>query len=368
MKQTLNYVTYQTFPASTANSLQSISNIKYFIKKGINVCLYFPLREKTSSGDLKVLQEYYSFTESLEIKGVNHYLPHGRIQIFKKTMFHISHFLWSKRTISKYFKKNNGDIFFTRSDWIAFFAARKKYKVIFECHQESRIRNFVIKKIGDYENVYIIFLNKDLQENYKNISNSTVLHNGVDVDLFEETLHQKRNSIVYAGNLSRFGVSRGFPEFLKKYNEEKVFQEFNLEIIGGDLDQIEELKTVVEDLNIEDYVIFHGRKNRSETINIIQMCKIGLLLNNPNNTHSYQHTSPLKYFEYIYAKLSVIALDFPSHRSLPLNQKISYFDLHKNRSLNVAINQSQNNDELSAAELKDISLETRIEKILDFAF
>ena len=107
MKQTLNYVTYQTFPASTANSLQSISNIKYFIKKGINVCLYFPLREKTSSDDLKVLQEYYSFTESLEIKGINHYLPHGRIQIFKKTMFHISHFLWSRRTISKYRKKIN---------------------------------------------------------------------------------------------------------------------------------------------------------------------------------------------------------------------------------------------------------------------
>ena len=83
MKQTLNYVTYQTFPASTANSLQSISNIKYFIKKGLNVCLYFPLREKTSSDDLKVLQEYYSFTESLEIKGLNHYFPHGRIKIFK---------------------------------------------------------------------------------------------------------------------------------------------------------------------------------------------------------------------------------------------------------------------------------------------
>ena len=72
MKQTLNYVTYQTFPASTANSLQSISNIKYFIKKGLNVSLYFPLREKTSSNDLKILQEYYSITESLEIKGINH--------------------------------------------------------------------------------------------------------------------------------------------------------------------------------------------------------------------------------------------------------------------------------------------------------
>ena len=64
----------------------------------------------------------------------------------------------------------------------------------------------------------------------------------------------------------------------------------------------------------------------------------------------------------------MIAIDFPSHRSLPLNKKISYFDLNKNRSLNEAINQSINNDELSTEELKDITLETRIEKILDFAF
>ena len=36
------YVTYQSFPANTANSLQTISNIKYFIKNGVDVNLVFP--------------------------------------------------------------------------------------------------------------------------------------------------------------------------------------------------------------------------------------------------------------------------------------------------------------------------------------
>ena len=58
------YVTYQTFPAETANSLQSISNIKYFLKNNIDVSLYFPLREKRSSGDLKVLQNEYKIEEN----------------------------------------------------------------------------------------------------------------------------------------------------------------------------------------------------------------------------------------------------------------------------------------------------------------
>ena len=46
MNKSLNYITYQTFPAQTANSLQTISNIRYLVKKGVKVSLYFPLREK----------------------------------------------------------------------------------------------------------------------------------------------------------------------------------------------------------------------------------------------------------------------------------------------------------------------------------
>ena len=49
--KTLNYVTYQSFPAETANSLQTISQIQEFVKQGLNVNLYFPLREQNSSGD-----------------------------------------------------------------------------------------------------------------------------------------------------------------------------------------------------------------------------------------------------------------------------------------------------------------------------
>ena len=37
MKSELNYVTYQTFPAKTANSLQTITNIKYLIRNGTKI-------------------------------------------------------------------------------------------------------------------------------------------------------------------------------------------------------------------------------------------------------------------------------------------------------------------------------------------
>ena len=96
MIKNLNYVTYQTFPAQTANSLQTISNLKYLIKNGVTVNLYFPLREKQSSADLKSLQDFYKFTETFNSFGVKHPYPHGKIKFIKKLWFHISHILWSK--------------------------------------------------------------------------------------------------------------------------------------------------------------------------------------------------------------------------------------------------------------------------------
>ena len=72
MNKKLNYVTYQTFPAQTANSLQTISNIKYLIKYGVSVNLYFPLREQQSNANINSLQDFYKFTESFNSFGIHH--------------------------------------------------------------------------------------------------------------------------------------------------------------------------------------------------------------------------------------------------------------------------------------------------------
>ena len=77
MNKSLIYVTYQTFPAETANSLQTISNIKYLIRNGVEVSLYFPLREKQSSANIKILQNFYQFTEAFQTLGTKHAYPHG---------------------------------------------------------------------------------------------------------------------------------------------------------------------------------------------------------------------------------------------------------------------------------------------------
>ena len=83
MNKSLKYVTYQTFPAKTANSLQTISNIKYLVKNNIDVELYFPLREKQSSDNLEQLQSEYSFKEEIKVFGIRHNYLHGKVKFLK---------------------------------------------------------------------------------------------------------------------------------------------------------------------------------------------------------------------------------------------------------------------------------------------
>ena len=82
MNKVINYISYQSFPAETANSLQTISNLKYLKKNDYGVRLFFPLREKDSTDDLKTIQKYYLLNEEIDINGIKHPYPFGKIKYF----------------------------------------------------------------------------------------------------------------------------------------------------------------------------------------------------------------------------------------------------------------------------------------------
>ena len=102
MNKVINYISYQSFPAETANSLQTISNLKYLKKNDYEIRLFFPLRENNSSDDIKIIQEYYLLNQEITVSGVKHPYPFGKIKYFNKLLFHISHYLWAKSTTAKF--------------------------------------------------------------------------------------------------------------------------------------------------------------------------------------------------------------------------------------------------------------------------
>jgi len=368
MNKSLNYITYQSFPAQTANSLQTISNIKYLIRKGVKINLYFPLREKESNADIKKLQNYYQFTESFNTFGIQHVYPHGKIKFLPKLWFHISHLLWSRKLVKKYFKNDKDNYFFTRSDWIAYFLAKQGSKVVFECHQTSRVRNFVIKKIGKLENVKFIFLNENLQNNYREVRQSIVLHNAADSDLLTSNTNKKENSIVFLGNTHRFNQSRGIGQIISWWSDHDLRENYTLEIIGGSTHDSGNLKNIINELKLSNSIKVSPWVDRKTAAKKLSEATFGLLINTPNNDHSYLYTSPLKYFEYLYSGLSVVAVDFPSHRTLPINEKISFFENGNKESFINSLKNSKNIEPLSKKEKYLITLDRRAEQLTKYIF
>ena len=365
MKNKLIYLTYQSFPAETANSLQTISTIKYFVKNNAEVELYFPLRNKESNSDIDKLKKYYNFQEEFKVIGLKHIYPFGKIKYFNKILFHVSHFLWSRKYSNLIYKKNKDSYFFTRSELIAYFLAKNGASVVFECHQTSKLRNFVIKKLKNYENIKFIFLNENLFNFYNVSGESIILHNGVDNELFIDKKIKKNNSLIFVGSLSRFNDSRGIEFVINCFNNPKL-SDFTFEIIGGNSTEVKKIRKYIYKLGLEKRIRVHGRLNRDSIFEFLTISQIGLLINSRNNDHSYLYTSPLKYFEYLYADLNIIANDFPAHKLLPFSEYINFYKDENEESFVSLLSELKYKNNLSKSDLNIITLDSRVKKIINF--
>lgn len=364
MKKILHYITYQTFPADTANSLQTISNLKYFVKNNYEVNLYFPLREKNSSKELENIQKKYNFNEIINVFGSSHPYPFGKLHFFNRFFYHLSHFLWARKT-SKNFTdvQNKGDYFLTRSDWVLYFLSKKNLNIIFECHQYSKLRNYIFKKVSRLNNVKIIYLNELIKKEFNTTpQKSLILASGVDKELFQNISKNKKieNKIVFVGNLLRFGKQRNLEKIFSVFQN---LEEFSLTIIGGPTSESDRLKNIVRKLNLSNVTI-RGRLSRQETINEILSSSYGLLINS-DDKHSRLFTSPLKYFEYLAADLKVIAVNFPSHNLLPEQSNIYYFENDDLDSLKQSIYRASENRFIDV-DIEKYSLNNRVKQIINF--
>ncbi len=372
MIKKLIYLTYQTFPSETANTIQTIDNVKYFSRKNYNVEVIFPLRSKTSSDDINILKEYYSFTDEIVFKGIKHNLPFGKFKLGEKYLFILSHYLWSRKVCKKVkLEKNKNSQFFTRSDWIFYFLSKKNLNIIFECHQLSKTRKWVLKKSISKSKSKVIFLNNNLlldsginQKEYaKKIK---VIQNGVDKGLFSEVENKEKHQIVFTGNLKRFNENRGLDFVINSFLSENMPKELSLKIIGGPSVEAKKLKDYVSKLGLDNKIEIQNRLSRPLTVSTIEKAGIGLLVNSSKNLHSVKYSSPLKYFEYLFAGLNIVAIDFPSHQNLPLANNISFFTENNQDSFINAIKKSLDSKPISRKELKSITMDSRVEKIISF--
>jgi glycosyltransferase involved in cell wall biosynthesis len=202
-----------------------------------------------------------------------------------------------------------------------------------------------------------------------NRDNSQVLHNGVDTEMFSSSvskLDSKREGLIFVGNLRRFNESRGVDFIIDAFRDSKFLQDHKLSIIGGPDQDAQKLRVKIKELDLQESITVTGRLGRSEIGEVYANSNIGILVNSSSNQHSYRYTSPLKYFEYLYMGLKVIGVDFPSHRALPRNNEINFFQENDISSFETAVKQALEKNQPVDVNKEDFSLNTRAKKIISF--
>jgi len=365
VNKSLIYITYQSFPAHTANSLQTMTHLNYFANEDLDVKLIFPLRNKESSSNIAELSKFYKFNSNIEIHGTIHPLPFKKIQILEKYMYIFSHYLWSYFTVERYYRKNKNSFFFTRSEWVFYFLSKKKMNVIYECHQLSKNKKKLIKKSLSNKNSKVVYLTKEMSDELKGVSNenSHVIPSGFDENIFKIIPEiKKEKKIIYSGSMLRFGESRGLEKIID-YFHDPFFENFKLLIVSNDLskEQFEnKFNCNIDSPNIE----YIEKIDSLDLAKLINSCSIGLLINNKSE-HAERFTSPLKYFEYIACGLKVLSTNSVAHNELPFQENIYYFDLNNFEEFKYLITGLFDSSETLNQNVDDYSMSSRINKIID---
>ena len=370
-KLKITYLTYQSFPSRKANTLQTISNLKHIVRHGVVVDLIYPKREKSSNGNLEKIQEYYQFDDHLNLRLEKHPFPFGRIKIFKKITFIISHFLWAKYIINKLTKeKYQTQAYITRSEWIFYFLSKKDKNVTYECHQLSKIKKILVPLSLKRPNSKVIFLNARLQnkilKNNLNVKKTVTMHNGVDEDYFKKDIEKNENEIVFVGNLKRFNKNRNLEFLINSFQKKHILDNYTLKIVGGSDEDKKQLDRLIRNKKLQDKINVISYLNRQQTIYEIQKSEIGILINSNDNDHSVYFTSPLKYFEYLRGGLKVIAVNFPAHKELPFNELITFFEENNVDDFEKSLKKASFAEIMNSEDFKKISLQNRANNIIQF--
>ena len=262
------------------------------------------------------------------------------------------------------------DFYITRSDWLLYFLLKTTNKtVVFECHKNSKLRKIILLSCLKKPNAKVIYLNENLKNLFNEVNNnlnSIVLHNGVDLENFKSPSTKKKDKdVVFVGNLERFSKSRNLKFAIDGFIKSELSDSFSLNIIGGPDRASNSLRDYVDKNYFKENINILGQLDRKETLIFLNNASIGILINDSKDEHSYFHSSPLKYFEYLASNLKIIASDFPAHKKLPFSENIIFYDQNSLESFSYALKQALN-QENEMIDLNKISLDYRVKAILKF--
>jgi glycosyltransferase involved in cell wall biosynthesis len=208
----------------------------------------------------------------------------------------------------------------------SFFLRFKKYlrlPIVFEAHEifslttdrhdkKEKIKREEFKTYPRLDG--IVFITQGLEERMKEIFSlqapMAVVPDGVNMDFFGGVARQPRSQkIIYVGQLYPWKGAGTLVEAMQ------YLAIGELHLVGGSEGRVQELKEKAEQLGVGKRVWFHGQVSPQEVKNHLAEAAVAVLPL-PRDLISACFTSPLKLFEYMAARLPIVASDLPSTREV----------------------------------------------------
>jgi len=366
-KNKIYYITYQDFPANTANSSQTIATCKYLNRNKYYTTLFFPLRSSKSSDNQEEIKSFYEIKDDyFSIKGIEHKTTFKERKIFKRFGYIFGHAYWSLQACNNVLKNyDKPNYFFTRSDWVFYFLSKKRLNVVYECHQITQLRKLLLRKAIKNKNSKIIFLNefllKDSKISQKHKQQYIIQNNGYDSDFFYNKNTKKSKNVIFAGNLIRLGQNRDIDFIINAFNDNRL-KDFRLKIIGGN----EAISSSFQSkYSIYENVQFISHQSKEALSTYLNESEIALLLNTKNK-HSMFYTDPLKFYEYKACGLKIVGANFPSHQRLLKYKNLYLFEYGNKDSFIEVILKTSINELTDEKNLSFIDINKRVKNIINF--
>ena len=356
LKPKIYYISELNLPNTSAYSIHVMKICEAFSKLGYSVNLF-----TIKSSDLKKIFNTYNIRYKFNIISIfNNFL---QLNLFFRLIFTLK--ILSKNLDEK-------SILISRSILFALVASIKKKNIILELHHEitgfSKYLFLFLRQLRLIKNLKFIFLHKALRNKYK-IENSKniILDDAVNIENFNLAKTKKiKNTCVYIGS---FFEGKGVEQIfrLAKLNKKIFFH------IYGEKKYLIRQETK-KNIKIFDYV------NYSKIPKILSNYEIALMpyqkkVKGKGSIWLNKYMSPLKMFDYLAAKMVIIASDLIVYKHILKNDfncklvKIND-DLKWSKTINAVLKNKKKKNYLKKNAYKTAKKYTwdlRCKKIISFA-
>lgn len=373
----LLYLTNSRIPTEKARGYQIAKMCEEFAALGLTVELIVPHFNNPVKEDLfSYYQLKKSFTISrkffIDLRRLNNYWPHFTFFV-KQVSFAIS------LLFAYLFVARTGKIIYTREPLIAIIFKKLGYFTVYEAHFFRPSYGFwFLNQLKKVDRIVANSQGTAAEYSKHGLNHILVCPNGVNAAEFnlnqvkgelrvQLQLPLDKKIIMYLGHFYEW---KGIGQIIQAAEILKNDQELLFALVGGSDQDISRYRQLVQELGLSN-LTFLGRKNRAAVPQYLKSADLLLLTLEPTSLEASKFTSPIKLFEYLAAKVPVVAANVLSIRNLVSEQEVIFYQPNDPGSLAKIIKQAlrQDNHRLVEAGYKlaeKNSWQNRADKIIAF--